>query len=188
LIVGRARTAWHELRAARVIRCGGVIVHATEGVFGLACLAMHRGACSRLAALKRRPREKGFIVIAARAEQFGDIVRFEGPYMREVAASWPGPHTWIFPAGAGAPEWLRGPQKTVAVRVTAHPQAAVLCDLAGPMLSTSANPAGREPARDLFRARRYFGSDVDIYLPGAIGPRQRPSTIRDARTGAVIRS
>ena len=178
---------WHERRAARVISDGGVIVHATEAVFGLACLATHRAACSRVSALKRRPRNKGFIVIAARVEQVENMVEFDTAYCEGVAASWPGPCTWVFSAKRGAPRWLRGPRNTIAVRIPAHKQAAMLCDLAGPMVSTSANTAGLKPARDLLRARRYFRSRVDVYLPGELGSHERPSEIRDARTGVVIR-
>ena len=65
-----------------------------------------------------------------------------------VLASWPGPNTWLMPCQPAAPGWLRGAHATLAVRVTAHPLAAALCRaFGGAIVSTSANRAGRPPAR-----------------------------------------
>ena len=54
--------------------------------------------------------------------------------------------------------------------------------------------AGRTtPARRKLRARTglqvrlRLGNAVDFILPGATGPRRRPSQIRDARTGKIMR-
>jgi L-threonylcarbamoyladenylate synthase len=57
-----------------------------------------------------------------------------------------------------------------------------------PLVSTSANRHGRAPARTALEVRRRFGSVVDLVLPGATGGHARPSEIRDARTGAVLRA
>jgi len=73
--------------------------------------------------------------------------------------------------------------------VTAHPVAAALCrHTRSPIVSTSANRHGRAPARSVAGVVREFGSDVDYVLPGRIGVQARPSEIRDAMTGAVIRA
>ena len=56
----------------------------------------------------------------------------------------------------------------------------------GFIVSTSANPAGLEPARSLQDAMRYFGQDLN-YLNGDLGLSQKPSRIIDAVTGEIIR-
>lgn len=96
--------------------------------------------------------------------------------------------TWLLPAHPETPLWLRGVHDTLAVRVTAHPQAAALCQVfGGAIVSTSANPGGLPPARNALQVRRYFGDTIDDILPGAVGPRRKPSEIRDAATGRVVR-
>jgi L-threonylcarbamoyladenylate synthase len=76
----------------------------------------------------------------------------------------------------------------VAVRVTAHPLAAALCRAANlPLVSTSANRHGRPPARTALEVRRRLGAHLDLVVPGPTGGRSRPSEIRDARTGEVLR-
>lgn len=181
----------HRLRrAARCIAAGGILAYPTEAVFGLGCDPWNRDAVERLLAIKRRPMHKGLILIAA---DFDQLVPFVEPLdqerMRAVLASWPGPVTWLLPAREETPLWLRGSHATLAVRVTAHPLAAALCASArSALVSTSANISSRAPARTPLQVRRIFGSRVDQVLAGPCGPRTRPSTIRDGRTGKVIRA
>ena len=108
---------------------------------------------------------------------------------KKVQASWPGPVTWLLPARPEVPFWLRGEHHTLAVRVTAHPVAAALCDaFGGPIVSTSANLAGHEPARTAQRVQRELGERVDYILHGELGDLAQPTEIRDAQTGRVIRA
>ena len=95
----------------------------------------------------------------------------------------------LLPARPEVPRWLRGEHDTLAVRVTAHPLAAALCDaFGGPIVSTSANLAGHEPARSALRVQCELGSGVDYILHGPLGELAQPTEIRDAKTGRVIRA
>jgi len=90
-------------QAARVLHRGGVIAYPTEAVWGLGCDPFDEAAVMRLLALKRRPVEKGVILIAASLDQFDGLLDWEAlPTDRAetVFASWPGPRTWIVPASA----------------------------------------------------------------------------------------
>jgi len=181
----------HKLRmAARCIRAGGILAYPTEAVYGLGCDPRDRAAVQRLLAIKQRPEHKGLILIAADFAQLEPFVEpLDAARMQTVLATWPGPNTWLLPARAGTPGWLRGQHATLAVRVTAHPIAAALCATAGSTLvSTSANVSDRPPVRTSLQVRLTFGPQVDFTLAGRCGTRARPSTIRDGRTGAVIRA
>ena len=95
---------FHIDRAARVIRAGGIVAYPTEAVFGLGCLPDDREAVERLLAIKRRPRQKGFVLIAARVEDLAHLVELPAEPMRSsILATWPGPVTWALPARHGAP-------------------------------------------------------------------------------------
>lgn len=181
----------HKLRtAARCIRGGGILAYPTEAVYGLGCDPWDQAAVRRLLAIKRRPEHKGLILIAAGFDQLEPFVEpLDAARMLAVLATWPGPNTWLLPARAGTPGWLRGRHTTLAVRVTAHPIAAALCATAGSALvSTSANISDHPPARTPLQVRSALGHQVDIVLAGRCGTRARPSTIRDGRTGMVIRA
>ncbi len=97
--------------------------------------------------------------------------------------------TWLIPARPWTPAWLTGEHDTLAVRVTDHPVAAALCRrFGGAIVSTSANRSGQTPARSLTGVRLRFGTTLDDIVPGHCGGRARPSEIRDARTGEVLRA
>ena len=174
--------------AARTLRTGGIVAHATEGVFGLAAVAHNQAACARVGRLKRRAGGKSYIVIAAALEQIRHMVCLEVPFVEDIVHSWPGPWSWILPATRQTPKWLCAPDNRVAVRVTAHAQAAALCAYAGPLISTSANLSGQAPARALLTVRRRFGRQIDYYLPGRLGASAGPTTLRDGCTGHIVRA
>jgi L-threonylcarbamoyladenylate synthase len=180
---------WRLRFAARAVHDGGVIAYPTEAVYGLGCDPLDPVAVLDLLALKDRPVGKGLILIAAEFDQLRPYVAEVGAArMAAVHASWPGPHTWLLPALPSTPPWLTGDHATLAVRVTAHPVASALCRLTGPLVSTSANPAGRPPARDLLAVRRYFGECLDAAVSGAVDRDRAPSAIRDAVTGRQLRA
>jgi L-threonylcarbamoyladenylate synthase len=108
--------------------------------------------------------------------------------LAKISRSWPGPYTWLLPAHHKVSPLLRGAHDSLAVRVTAHPAAAALCRRAGcALVSTSANRQGRPPARSAAAVRREFGDGVDFILVGRLGRQARPTQIRDARSGKLIR-
>jgi L-threonylcarbamoyladenylate synthase len=176
--------------AARIVRRGGVVAYPTEGVFGLGCLPRDAQAVRRVLAIKRRTWRKGLILIGADFEQLARyVVLPPEPRRSEVLASWPGPHTWVLDASDGAPRWITGAQRSVAVRVTAHPLAAALCRIVGDALvSTSANVSRRPPHRSLLRLRRDLGRRVDYVLAGPLGGLAQPTVIRDGRSGRLVRA
>lgn len=178
----------HLRVAARLLQGGGVVAYPTEGVWGLGCDPMNEAAVRRLLDLKQRPEAKGLIIIAASLAQVGQWLQgLDAAQHAACAATWPGPYTWVVPAAA-APAWLRGRHDSVAVRVTAHPGVQALCNaFGGALVSTSANISGKPPARDALQLRQQFGRALDYILPGRLGGDGKPSEIRDARTGIVLR-
>ena len=182
-------SAWQLHNAARHIRAGGVIAYPTEAVFGLGCDPANGDAVHRLLELKQRPVSKGLILIASRWDQLAAwLQEIPAPLRRQLDDSWPGPITWLVPAGHNCPYWLTGTHETLAVRVSAHPVVHDLCErLNSAIVSTSANRAGREPARSVFQVRLQFGQQVDFILPGQLGKLAQPTEIRDLATGCILR-
>ncbi|HBS41133.1 MAG TPA: tRNA threonylcarbamoyladenosine biosynthesis protein RimN [Oceanospirillales bacterium] len=170
---------WHVQQAAACIGRGGVIAYPTEAVWGLGCNPADEEAVRQILRLKQRPEEKGLILIGSDLSQFdGWIKPLAADDLARVQATWPGPVTWVLPCYDEVPVCVRGRHTSVAVRITAHPLVRALCEQTGPLISTSANPAGREPARSSLRVRQYFGTALDHILPGALGGRDQPSEIR----------
>lgn len=178
-------------KAAAEIRGGGVIAYPTEAVWGLGCDPSNQAATLRLLAIKQRPVDKGLILVSSTLDQlreFVDLHALPRERLEEVLASWPGPHTWILPASHAAPAWITGVHSGIAVRVSAHPVVAALCDACGhALVSTSANLAGEPPARHRDALDPSLLRQLDGVVAGQTGGLQRPTPIRDAATGAALR-
>ena len=137
------------------------MLHATEGVWGLACDPFDAQAVARLLALKRRPLAKGLIVIGASESCFTpELEALESSAERKmVVDAWPGAVTWILP-NVRFPGWITGGRDAVAVRVPGHPQARALAEaFGGPLVSTSANRSGEPAPTSGLKARRQFPAE-----------------------------
>lgn len=179
----------HLRRAVHALQAGAVIAYPTEAVWGLGCNPFDADAVQQVLALKQRSETKGLILIAADIAQVEPwLTALTRPQRNAVVATWPGPYTWIVPAPQ-APRWLRGEHASLAVRVSAHPGVRALCRAwGGPLVSTSANRSGRPPVPDVLALRREFGDGLGYILPGRLGGDAKPSEIRDAVTGVVLRA
>lgn len=178
--------------AVTLVRAGGVLAYPTEAVYGLGCDPHDHAAFERIFALKQRPSTQGVLLIAAefaQVERYIDLAAVPAALLAQVRASWPGPHTWIFPRSADVPAWVAGGHAGIALRITAHAPAAALCRaFGGALVSTSANPHGQPPARSAQAVADYFGDALDGVLDAPLGDATQPTTIRDALTGAIIRA
>lgn len=168
---------------------GGILACPTEAVWGLSCNPYDAGAVARLLALKRRPVEKGLIIVAADTGQLAELLApLSSEQRAQLAQSWPGPHTWLVENHGVFPAWITGGGARVAVRVSAHPVVRALCAaFGGPLVSTSANVTGHAPARSAIGVRLRFGGRIDGILPGATGGARNPTAIRDLATGRIVR-
>ena len=177
-------------RAVETLRQGRVIAYPTEGVYGLGCDPFNHNAVTQILTLKNRSIKKGFILIASEWKQVETLIQPLDPkILARVFSTWPGPVTWIFPATNEVPYWLRGNRATIAIRVTAHPLAGLLCrHFGGPIVSTSANLERQPPTRDMKILKIIFGNKIDIVFKAALWASKRPTEIRDAITAEVLRA
>ena len=182
------RSRFSSKNLATHLRRGGVIAYPTESCYGLGCDPDNRRAVQRILKLKQRPQHKGLILIAS---DYHQVARYLQPLtleqqqrLKEAGAQ---AITYLMPAKPSCSRWLRGAHNTLAVRFTAHPIAKQLCRSAGSALvSTSANRSGQRPAKTYAECLRLFGKKVWV-LPGRVGRRKRPSTIRAWGDGKIIR-
>ncbi len=179
--------AYH--RAIVALNNGGVIAYPTEAVYGLGCDPHNEQALKKLLRLKQREQSKGVLLIASQWEQVASYTKpVKDSAFKKIMATWPGPFTWVFPKSDVIPCWITGKFDSIALRITAHPQAKRLCDLyEGAIVSTSANITGDPPCRDSLAVYQAFGEEVDYILPGRVGDLQQPTEIRDALTCQVLR-
>lgn len=177
--------------AVRAMANGRVVACPTEAVYGLSCDPANRSAFDHLLELKQRPLDHGVLLIGSDWAHFKPLINTEAlpaPRLQEIRSSWPGPETWVVPRSAAVPDWLAGKHAGIALRLTDHPVAAALCQaFGGALVSTSANRHGQPPACDAAGVRAQFADQLAIIIDGPLGKQKRPSRIRDALTGKVLR-
>lgn len=166
---------------------GEVIAYPTEAVWGLGCDPFNQQAVKDLLKLKNRPVDKGLILVADHWSQLSPYIE-TGLLSKAQQLVPERPTTWLLPYLANAlPTWVTGQHDTVAVRVSQHPTIKALTQaFNGPIISSSANPAGCSAAREIFQVRRYFGLQLPL-CRGRISGEARPSQIIDAVTGKSLR-
>lgn len=169
----------HLQQAVSRLNAGGVIAYPTEGVWGLGCLWTDEEAIKEILRLKQRPLEKGMIILCS---QLADIKDYLLPLtvenIQQIEQDLPYPVTWIVPCKLTVPESVRGQHSSIAVRFSRHPQVQALCAQVGPIISTSANPAGLAAAMSELEVKNYFQDQLSYILPGELGGFSKPSEIR----------
>jgi L-threonylcarbamoyladenylate synthase len=180
---------WQLHEALRMLSDGGVIACPTETVYGLSCDPFNAAAVLHLLALKRRSITHGLVLIASDFSRLEPLLLPLNPGLRKRVAT-PGgsPVTWVLPCLPEVPAWLRGRHDTLAVRITTHPLAKALCrQWDGPLVSSSANRHGRNPACNALMVRKAFDGQLDCILHGDTGKTRTPSRIRDGISGRILR-
>lgn len=181
----------HQLK--KHIRQGGIIAYPTEGVWGLGCDPFNEAAVNEILQIKGREVEKGLILVASSLAQI--YMLMEGlpeEAKHRLESSCPGPETWLIPdPNQAIPSWIKGKFATVAIRVSKHPVVVRLCDELGLLVSTSANPADREPALSEEQVKAYFPECLSAgklrIVPGELGGQRGPSRIVDLMSRELVR-
>ncbi len=176
--------------ALQALRQGGLIVYPTEAVYGLGCAAADEQAVARLLQLKQRPMSMGLISIISDLQQIEHWL--DSSYRQhwyKALDTWPAATTWLFPSAQAAPVWLTGAHRQrLAVRLPDHALCRQLCaQFGGPIVSTSANVSGTATVSQLTALDPRISSAVDVIIPEPCGGRDKPSSIKDLLSEAIVR-
>jgi len=171
---------------------GGVIAYPTEAVFGLGCDPDNEQAIVKLLDIKNRPKSKGLILLASSFEQltpYLDLTQLSEAQITLILSRWPNGVTQVLPANTEISSYLTGDFSTIAVRVTDQPDVVSLCTQTNkPIVSTSANLSGLEPAKTWQTLEPELLHMIDHLVEGETLGFTQPSTIIDGLTGEVFRT
>ncbi len=156
------------LRAAQLLRGGAVVAFPTDTVYGLGASADDELAQRRVYTIKGRPVGMPLILMVAAESQLEGYVHVDSRAEAMMRKWWPGPLTLILHAVGGGTLGVRIPQHKVALGLLRH---------AGPLMTTSANLHGREPAMNAAEAGALQG--VMAVLDGGVAPGGTASTVLD---------
>lgn len=177
--------------AVEVLRAGGIVALPTDTVYGVAVALDTPGGVERLFAVKRRPPEKGIMLLLDDAAQAGSIGEMGAAATALAEACWPGGMTVVVPRRPDVmlPAALTGGAPTIGLRVPDHHAPRALARGVGPLPTTSANVSGLPEARDASEIYDQLGDAIDLILDGGTAHGGPASTVVDCtdRTPNVLR-
>ena len=181
--------------AIEVLRSGGIVALPTDTVYGVAVALETPGGVERLFHVKRRPPDKGIMLLLVNAAQAATI-GVMGPAAAALAdACWPGGLTVVVPQRPDIrlPVALTAGVETIGLRVPDHAAPRALAAAVGPLPTTSANVSGLPEAHDATEIIEQLGDAIDLILDGGPAHGGPPSTVVDCsgnlplllRSGAI---
>jgi L-threonylcarbamoyladenylate synthase len=167
--------------AAEVLRSGGLVALPTDTVYGIAVALDTPGGIERLFAAKRRPPEKGVMLLLADAAQGPSIGEWPETAAALAESFWPGGLTVIVPQRPDVPlpEALTGGAPTIGLRAPDHPAPRALAAAVGPLPTTSANVSGLPEARTAEEIVQQLGDAIELVLDGGPAHGGPASTVVD---------
>ncbi len=180
---------WALNRFTRAVSNGAVFGYPTDTIWGFGCHPLIATSVNHILQIKNRAPEKGLILLSSRLEYCAAYLDADPEQLKSIRLPFEQPTTWLVPASSFCPPWIRGNFPTVAIRITDHPLLQFLCDrLEAPMVSTSANRAGRATVRNSLQMRKQFGDELDFIVNGFAVGSARSSKIKSLISGATLRS
>jgi L-threonylcarbamoyladenylate synthase len=182
-----SQTAESLPRIAETVTRGGIIAFRTDTLYGLGADPFNRAAVEKIKQLKGREHDKPILVLISNAEQTARLIpnRSEA-FVRLTKQFWPGALTVIGSAAADLPKVLTAGTKTVGMRLPDDDRVRALVRACGGALTaTSANLAGRAPARTAQDVQQYFGDQIDLIVDGGEAESDQPSTVIEATTNEI---
>ena len=161
-----------------------MIAFRTDTFYGLGADPFNAVAVARIRALKGREDGKPILLLISEVGEVDRLILEPSKEFQEMAAKfWPGPLTIIGKANTDLPEGITAATGTVGVRLPADQSVRDLVrQCGGALTATSANPAGRAPARSAQMVRNYFPEGIDLIIDGGLVKVFEPSTVVDATT------
>jgi L-threonylcarbamoyladenylate synthase len=167
--------------AAEVLLAGGIVALPTDTVYGIGVALATPGGIDRLFAAKRRPPDKGIMLLLDDAAQADRIGAMTPAAIALAEACWPGGLTVVVPQRPDVPlpPELTGGRATIGLRAPDHDAPRALARAAGPLPVTSANVSGLPEATDAAAILDQLGDAVDLVLDGGAAHGGPASTVVD---------
>lgn len=156
----------------KLLQQGAVGVLPTDTIYGIVCQAGNPDAVARLYKIKHRDHKPG-TVIAANIDQL-EKLGIKRRYLKAVEHLWPNSLSIEIPNSITYLNQATGRQ---AFRIPLSQTVRRFLEQTGPLLTSSANQPGQNPAATIKEAQAYFGDEADFYVDGGDMSDHKPSTI-----------
>jgi L-threonylcarbamoyladenylate synthase len=185
-----------HIKAAEIIRRGGVIAFRTDTFYGLGADPFSRDAIVRIRQLKGREEDKPILLLISDENEVDRFIQQSDFFKLVAKGHWPAPLTLIGVARPNVPIELTAGTRSLGVRLPDDDDVrSFVRACGGALTATSANVSGQPPARTAKEVENYFREGIDLIIDSGEVTAIEPSTVLDlsrpeprlVREGAVKR-
>ncbi len=150
------------------MKSGAVICYPTDTGYGIGCDLFNQKAIKKIIQLKKRPKHKPFSFMCSNLTHISQYAHVSNSAYRLLKRNLPGPYTFVLPGSKLVPKIMASRQKTVGIRVPAHPICRLLIETLGnPIINTSVLLDDEENSlSEPFVIEQYLTNRVDIIIDG----------------------
>lgn len=166
----------------QVLEEGGIVIYPTDTVYAVGCHALKERAVEKVCRLKGiDPMKNDLSIICYDLKNISEYVRVDNMAFRLMKQAFPGPFTFILPAGSRLPKIFRG-RKEVGIRVPDNDIIREVCRLLGAPILTTSLPYDEEDDLEYLTnpelIHEKFGRAVDMVIDGGMGGTEAGTVVR----------
>jgi tRNA threonylcarbamoyl adenosine modification protein (Sua5/YciO/YrdC/YwlC family) len=150
------------------VKNGAIICYPTDTGYGIGCDLFNQKAIKKIIQLKKRPKQKPFSFMCSDLTHISQYAHVSNSAYRLLKRNLPGPYTFVLPGTKLVPKIMATRQKTVGIRVPAHPICKLLIETLGnPVINTSVLLDEEENSlSEPYQIEEYLTNRVDIIIDG----------------------
>ncbi len=175
------------IRAAGVLRQGGVIVYPTDTLYGLGADALSDDALAKVYAIKGRDPQKPIHCIVADLEMAAQYAEVNDVARKLAEKFLPGPLTMILKKNKEVLNGIARSIDTIGIRIPNNEFCLELARTFGkPFTTTSANIAGEATGGSIDAIEEQLGASaagIDLWVDAGVLPESAPSTVVNLVSG-----
>jgi len=146
-----------------ILKSGGVIIYPTDTAYALGCDATNQKAVEKIFKIKGREASKTLPLIAADAAMVREWAELSEKAEGLAKEYWPGPLTLVLPVAKEGLAQSVIKDDCIAIRVPKHETSKKLsAELGGPIVSTSANTAGKPTCYSVESVKESLGESFEL--------------------------
>lgn len=178
-------------QAIKILDKGGIMVYPTETCYGLGGDASQKATVKKIFLLKKRKASKAITILVKDFAMARQFVLFDKLSYRLAKKYWPGPLTLVLPLKKKAKIFClpKGNAREIGIRIS--PLSFIrhfLIKFKKPLITTSANISGKEPAYNLRQIIGYFSQNLlkpDLIIDAGRLTKRKTSTVVKVKNNRI---
>jgi len=176
--------SWDYKKAAKLLSEGAIGVIPTDTIYGICASALNKKAVQKVYKLRKRNLKKPCIILIS---TITDLKKFDVKlknWQRKILEKiWPSKISVVLPSKSSKFFYLHRGTKTLAFRLPKNKLILEILKISGPLIAPSANFEGKNPAKTINEAKKYFKNKVFYLNRGKL--KSKPSTIIDLTSNKI---